>query len=268
MNLVEERLQLPFTAITALIAGCAALGITFMLVLSAPPSPDPWLTVPGLGILFALFLVSTADRSARRARQEAESQAFSDPSSGLLPAHLGRRFLQVAFAAAQRGQPLTIVLFSIDGLTRYRALNGHPAATRVMRIAGRVLNSQTRGMHLSTRHNGDAVFLSILSGVPIEGACTFAVRVRKEFGKQVATGEPRVLSSGIVTFDPSVRSADKLLERGQRALAKAVSDGGKVVMVDPTAGGEAREKTALDRKALKTAVLSEEPAAAAPSWVG
>jgi diguanylate cyclase (GGDEF)-like protein len=267
MNLAEERLQLPFTALTAAIAGCAALGITFMLVLSAPPAPSPWLTVPGLGLLFSFFLVSTTDRSARRARQEAEAQAVSDPTSGLLPAHLGRRFLSVAFAAAQRGQPLTIVLFSIDGLARYRSANGQAAATRVMRIAGRVLNSQTRGMHLSTRHNGDAVFLSILSGVPLEGACTFAVRVRKEFGKQVATGEPRVLSGGIVTFDSTVRSADRMLERAQRALAKAVAEGGKVVMVDPMVGNDAQEKSAIERKSMRTAVLAEE-SAPSPTWVG
>lgn len=259
MNMAEERLQLPFTALTAAIAGCAALGITFMLVLSSPQSPNPWLTVPALGILFSLFLVLVADRSARRAREKAESQAVSDPMSGLLPVHLGRRWLSVAFAAAQRGQPLTVVLFSIDGLARYRSSSGQPAATRVLRIAGRVLNSHTRGMHLSTRYNGEAVFLSILTGVPLDGACTFAMRVRKAFGKQVTSGEPGVMSAGIVTFEPTMRTVDKLLERAQRALAKATADGGKVVIVEP-----AIERIPADHGALQDKGAQRQPTKVSP----
>jgi hypothetical protein len=117
-------------------------------------------------------------------------------------------------------------------------------------------------MHLSSRYNGEAVFLSILSGVPIEGACTFAVRVRKEFAKQVATGEPRVLSAGIVTFDHSMRSADKMLERARRALARATADGGKVVMVDPVVANvkdkeKEKEKVAKERTPTHTASVAE-----------
>jgi PleD family two-component response regulator len=245
LNIAEAQLALPFTVLTAAIAGCAAIGVSFLLALSSPAAPNPALLVIGLGTLFSLFLVLVSDQSAAKARTEAEMQAVSDPTSGLLPAHLGRRLLAMAFAAAQRGQPLTIVLFSVDGLARYRSAQGQPAATRVLRNAGRALSANTRDMHMSARCKGEAVFLSILTGVPLEGGRTFAERVRKDYARLAAAGEPKALSAAVVTYETRFRSSDRLLEHAQKVLAQASAHGDKVIVMDPVllAGPMMRETT-------------------------
>jgi PleD family two-component response regulator len=248
LNIAEARVALPFTVLTAAIAGCAAIGVSFLLVLSSPLPPSPTVTVLGLGTLFSLFLVLVTDRSAAQARTDAEAQAVSDPSSGLLPAPLGRRLLNMAFAAAERGQPLTIVLFSVDGLARHRTVHGQASATRVLRNAGRALGANTRGMHMSSRFNGEAVFLSILSGVSVEGARTFAERVRKDYSRLVAPGEPTGLSAAVVAYETRYRSADRYLEQAQKALAEASAQGGKVVAVElvPPGVGSDRQHATIE----------------------
>jgi GGDEF domain-containing protein len=251
LRIADAHFALPYIVITATIAGCAAIGVSFLLALASPVPPSPAITVLGFGILFSLFLVLVTDRSAARARTDAEMQAVSDPSSGLLPAHLGRRLLGMAFSAAQRGQPLTIVLFSVDGLARYRSDQGQPAAIRVLRNAGRALSANTRGMHMSARCNGDAVFLSILTGVPIEGARTFAERVRKDYARVATEGEPKALSAVVLTYETRFRSSDRMLEHAQKVLSQASAQGDKVVVVEPTswsgavAGGKAPAQAAL-----------------------
>jgi GGDEF domain-containing protein len=250
LKIAEARLDLPYTLLTAAIAGYAAIGIAFLLSLSTTVSPSPAVTVLGLGTLFALFLVLVTDRSTIRAKHDAEAEAISDPSSGLIPPPLGRRMLSVAFSAAERGQALTIVMFSIDGMASYRTIQGQAAANGALRCAGRVLNAHTRGMHISSRYQGEAVFLSVLTGVGLEGARIFAQRVRQDYAKRRDPGDLRALSAGIVTYESSIRSVDRLLEQAQRALNRATVAGDSVVVMEPAALtiGDGREPAAAGEK--------------------
>jgi GGDEF domain-containing protein len=100
-------------------------------------------------------------------------------------------------------------------------------------------------MNVSARCRDDGTFMTILADVPLEGACTFATRVRREYASLLRAGEPKSFSAGVATYDVSMRSAADLIDRAQRALARAQSEGGKVVMVGLATGGAAR--TAVDQ---------------------
>lgn len=244
MDQHPTQLPLPFTAASALTAGCAAIGLGFLLPL--PTSPNlAVIVLPVAAALFTAMLVIAGERALEQARDEMEMRVVRDPQTGLMPAHLADRLLAVEFAAAQRGRPLAVVLFSIDDFERNAARHGEADATRWRRAASRVLKQRTRGMNISARCRGDGVFLTILSDVPLDGACTFAARVRREYATLLRPDEPRSLSAGVAAFDLSMRSPAELVSRAERALARAQSEGGKVVMVGLATGGAVR--TAADR---------------------
>jgi diguanylate cyclase (GGDEF)-like protein len=244
MDRNQAQMPLPFTAVSALTAGCAAIGLGYLATL--PLASDlSIIVIPIFAVLFTTLLVRAGERAIAQTRDEMETRIIRDPQTGLMPPHMAERLLDVEFAAAQRGRPLAIVLFSIDNFGRNAALHGDSAATRWRRAAARVLNQRTRGMNVSARCRADGTFMTILADVPLEGACTFATRVRREYASLLRAGEPKSFSAGVATFDVSMRSAADLIDRAERALARAQSEGGKVVMVGLATGGAAR--TAVDQ---------------------
>jgi PleD family two-component response regulator len=98
---------------------------------------------------------------------------------------------------------------------------------------------------VTARGRADGAFMPILADVPLEGACTFATRVRREYAGLLRASEPRSFSAGVASYDVSMRSASDLIDRAARALARAQSEGGKVVMVGLATGGAVR--TAVDQ---------------------
>jgi diguanylate cyclase (GGDEF)-like protein len=244
MDRNQAHMPLPFTAVSALTAGCAAVGLLYLAPL--PVATDlSILVIPIFAVLFTTLLVMAGERAIAQARDDMETRIVRDPQTGLMPPHMAERLLDVEFAAAQRGRPLAIVLFSIDNFGRNAALHGDSAATRWRRAAARVLSQRTRGMNVSARGRADGTFMTILADVPLEGACTFATRVRREYAGLLRAGEPKSFSAGVATYDVSMRSSADLIERAERALARAQSEGGKVVMVGLATGGAAR--TAVDQ---------------------
>jgi diguanylate cyclase (GGDEF)-like protein len=239
MDRDHARLPLPFMAVSALTAGCAAIGMTHLV--SLPSTPNfAVVVVPVFAAMFTVLLVRAGGRAVALTRSAMESSIVRDPQTGLVPPHMADRMLEVEFAAAQRGRPLAIALFSIDNFGRNAALHGDRAATRWRRAAARVLKQRTRGMNVSARCRGDGVYLTILSDVPLEGACTFAARVRRDYAALLQPDDPSAFSAGIASYDPGMRTAADLVARAERALARAQSEGGKAVMVGPATGGAVR----------------------------
>lgn len=239
MDQSQARLPLPFTAVSALTAGCAAIGLGYLVSLPETPNVSV-IVIPVFAALFTALLVVAAERAIMHTQLDMETRIVRDPQTGLMPAHMADRVLDVEFAAAQRGRPLTVVVFSIDNFERNAALRGDGAAMRWRRAVGRVLRQRTRGMNVSARCRSDGLYLTILSDVSLEGACTFATRVRREYAALLRAGEPKSLSAGVAAFDVSMRSPAELIARAERALARAKSEGGKVVMVGVATGGAVR----------------------------
>lgn len=260
----QAQLTLPLTAASALTAGCAAVGLGYLF--SLPVTPNIAVVfIPFFGAAFTALLVITGERAIAQTRSDMETRIVRDPQTGLMPAHMADRVLAVEFAAARRGRPLTIVLFSIDDFNRQASGHGPAAAARWRRAVARVLRQRTRGMNVSARCRSDGLFLTILSDVSLDGACTFASRVRRDYYGLVDPGEPNSLSAGVAEYDTSMSSPAELLGRAHRALARAQAEGGRVVMVGISTGGAVRSA------AETPAAAEQEPAyagGAPPRWRG
>lgn len=231
MNRTQTVLPVGAMAGSMTVAGLAAVGAIF-LVPSSITADLPWVVFPALTAMFALGLLMTGQRAVVQARREAEESATTDPDTGLATYVAAERVLELEFAAAQRGRPLTVALIRVEQLPVYTRKHGPVVTRQMLRLASRALRKHRRGMHLTAHYgHGDGTFLTILSGLEPDGACVYAQRVRREI--MALRGVPSVppVSVSVVAFDMSMKSPITLMEQAERALAKAGEAGGKVVVM-------------------------------------
>lgn len=231
MNSIEADLPFRMLAGNVAVAALAAVGALF--ILPVPVSPEAsFVAVPILTLAFGAGLVVAGRGVAHRAREHALDNAAVDPETGLSTHDHAQRVLSREFAAAQRGRPLTIVLFRIKGVPGYASRHGRAVADQLMRSTGRTIASYRRRMHLAALFgSAPGTYLAVLSGMEIEGASIYASRVRRAVMTQKGLPEAPALSAGIASYDVSMRSSRDLIEQARRALDKGDRAGGKVVVV-------------------------------------
>ena len=161
----------------------------------------------------------------RRDRARAIQLALTDDLTGLPNRRFARWFLDKEFAAAERGRPVTVVLFDLDCFKRYNDRHGHSAGDAALREVARVLDRLTRRMNLSARYGGEE-FLSILSSAEAKEALVFVERVREELRRTGVPAEPVTVSAGVATYHAGMRSPDELLSAADRAMYLAKRAGG------------------------------------------
>lgn len=186
------------------------------------------------------FGIGLVSELLQRERSVALVLAFSDPLTGLPNRRLIDFVLEKEFCAAQRGRPLTVVLFDLDGFKAYNEGYGHRAGDGALQQVAALLDKNTRRMNVTSRHGGDE-FLSVLSGEKAVGAQVFAERTRIGIGDlELSEGIKFTVSAGIAAYDPSMRDPGDLIDAADRALGRAKALGGNRchVYVAPTAPAE------------------------------
>lgn len=233
MNQINLDMPRGTIAAQVVVAALAAVGM-ISLVPPAGGREQAMIVVPILTALLAVALVLRTRASIRRARKEAGSATATDPLTGVATVATGEQVLDMEFSAAQRerGRPLSVVLIRLEQLSEYRTKHGQVVTDKLLREAGRILDSHRRGMHLTARYAGDpGTFLSVLSGVERDGAAVYATRVRRDLLRIQGVPRPVGISVGIAAYDMSMKSAQQLLRRAAFALKKGAAAGGKVVVV-------------------------------------
>jgi diguanylate cyclase (GGDEF)-like protein len=167
--------------------------------------PEDW------DVLRALAL--QAEMALRRIRliESVRSLSLTDSLTGLA----NRRHMDVvmehAWAAARRGEPLTVMVLDLDGFKAVNDRDGHDAGDAVLREVAQALMSEARGSDVVVRYGGDE-FLVILPGGTPAAAHSLADRVRVRLVGRVGVSE------GVAVFDPSMESAADLVRDADRAL--------------------------------------------------
>lgn len=215
----------------ALAAGMAAFatGQVIATYLGAEP-PEEML----LGLVLALIIVSLGSGAVstilRRSLGEAEQMALTDPGTGLANRRHGMIHLGRAFAAAERGAALTVVLFDLD---RFKSVNdrfGHQTGDAVLRVFAGILARHTRAMHLAVRFGGEE-FMAILDGATTADGETMAERVLSELRAHEFAWGRITVSAGVSEFEPGMASPDVLIAAADQALYRAKARGGDQVVV-------------------------------------
>lgn len=165
-------------------------------------------------------IASQASVALTNARLHERLQALSltDPLTELA----NRRHLEMQLAremaAAQRGRPLSIVLFDLDHFKQYNDRHGHLAGDEILRAFASVLSAETRRMNLVARYGGDE-FISVLSGSPYPGAAQHAGRVLHRVEQHPLLGPAGIrVSWGIAEYRPEMCGVEELIQSADRAL--------------------------------------------------
>lgn len=215
----------------ALAMGMAALVVTQVALILAGIQVDNWTLLAGIIFVFIATClgIGWVTELLHVERRKAEKLALSDQLTGMPNRRHAVVFVDAAFAAAQRGIPLSVVLFDADKFKLYNDTHGHLAGDEALKRIGKVLTNSTRRMNLTARWGGEE-FLSLLSDTPVEGALIFAERVLSEIHQAFPDGAV-TLSIGIAQYTPEMDSPARLLAAADQAMYAAKAAGGDCVRI-------------------------------------
>lgn len=210
----------------ALAAGMATLSLMpaslLLLGIGTPPYRTLlWMLGTFVGVCFGLAILVEFLNVRLRA---AEEMALVDPLTQLPNRRHAGIFLNSAFGAASRGEPVCVVLLDLD---RFKAVNdtyGHRMGDEVLQRFSAALGRATRRMDLSSRWGGEE-FLSVLHRCEPEGAVIFTERVRSEFAKEAFPWGPVTFSAGIAQYHPGMGTPEVWVAAADRALFQAKEGG-------------------------------------------
>ncbi len=219
-------------ASVALAGGMAAFAIAQVILSvlgAAPPGPETMIGI--IVVIIGVSLGSGALSSLfHRSLSAAEEMALTDPGTGLPNRRHGMVHLTRAFAAAERGQPLSVVMYDLDKFKRVNDRFGHHKGDEVLRVFAKILERHTRTMNLSARFGGEE-FMTVLDDESAEGAATVAGRVLDEFRNIEWPWGGLTVSAGISEFEDGMASPDVLVAAADQALYRAKARGGDEVVV-------------------------------------
>lgn len=148
------------------------------------------------------------------------STAANDPLTGLLDEVYFTAALDRSVASARRQlQPLSLVLFELDGLDGA----GNAARDQAMELLGEILRLTLRECDTACRVQ-ETMAAVLLEDTPETGAVWAAERVR---GGLLAShaGDHLTVSAGVASYPSHALDAGELLARAERALACARAQG-------------------------------------------
>lgn len=248
-------------AAVAIALGAVVATETAAATRGVPPTPNLAEVVAAL-LLIAVAVGYLIER-IRLDQGAIEEVALTDRLTGLPNRRHARVFLETMFGAAERGRPVSVVLFDLDAFRAYNARIGEREGDEALRAFAQLLAASTRRMNLSARLGGEE-FMSILSGADEEGARAFADRVREAFRLSRPASRELTVSAGVAAYHPSMRSPDELVGAADLALYRAKEEGGDRVRVF---GRDVRARDVAGVRAGPGAIAR--PALdAPPDWAG
>jgi diguanylate cyclase (GGDEF)-like protein len=184
--------------------------------------------VVALALLFGMLEHHAVAEAAERGRRQAGRDPLTDLASGAIAEH----FVATEFAAAQRGRPVTIVVFGLDDFNAFATRHGAAGADRAVREFGQLLKRLTRRMNLSARYGWRAdAFISVLSDASAESAEIYVQRVRAGLAELGTELPMPTFSAGIAEYEVGLPGPEAFVESAERALAEARAAGGNTVRV-------------------------------------
>lgn len=171
------------------------------------------------------FVVTVQDGAQELQRaDELRRLAETDPLTGLL----NRRALHETAAAAcralrDRGLPVAVIAFDLDGFKRLNDTHGHAAGDRALREMAEAARADIRAEDLIGRIGGDE-FAIVLPRADAEGALRLAERLRRSL-ESLPLPYPVTASFGVAASTDPEESFVETLARADCALYVAKQGG-------------------------------------------
>src|SRR6185369_5326591 len=155
-----------------------------------------------------------------------------------------------AFARAEEGTPLCLMLLDIDHFKNFNDTWGHQTGDQVLRLVAMTLKSNIKGKDIAARYGGEE-FAAILPETDLEGAVIVADNIRKAVqAKELlkrSTNEKlgRITASFGVAMFRRGDTVSTLIERADRCLYAAKHAGRNKVISESDLKGDEQNMTAL-----------------------
>jgi diguanylate cyclase (GGDEF)-like protein len=208
----------------------------FLLAGATLETGSRWLAGPEAfsGVFFGFaFLVFTALLLPTVADEERRlfARATTDALTGLLTRSLflGRTAEELVRAERTR-RSAALVVFAVDGFEAFEKERGRDAADELLSTFGQAIGRMIRGIDLAARRPRSE-FLVLLVEADETNATIAVERIRKGFPG--IEGRTMTLSAGIAVHGRRDKTrCDALLERAERALARARAAGGNRILLE------------------------------------
>jgi diguanylate cyclase len=158
-------------------------------------------------------------------------EATTDPLTGIGNRKLfDRRLDELAAAAAQDGQTLSIILADIDHFKRVNDTFGHQVGDMVLKRVAATLVECVKGRDLVARYGGEE-FVVLLPGTSVKGAYVVAEEIRKTMAGRQLTRKSTGAVLGQITLSLGIAelrrdgSGKDMIARADAALYAAKTAG-------------------------------------------
>ena len=172
------------------------------------------------GVLFGYLLARI-----KLLGKKLEGMAYTDSLTGIYNRLHFSRLLNSEINKAKRyDEQLSIIFFDIDYFKQINDAYGHPAGDTVLKEMAEVISCTNRSSDVFARYGGEE-FIILAAFTNIEGAMEHAQRLRKDIEQHHFPNGRVTASFGVTEFNPSSDNRESLLERADRAMYQAKSDG-------------------------------------------
>jgi diguanylate cyclase (GGDEF)-like protein len=188
----------------------------------------------GTGAIIIILLVIHVV-SIRRHRRQLATLANTDSLTGVPNRRRTYELGKAAMAhALESTLPLTIAVVDLDHFKSINDRFGHAGGDRVLQEFARVCRESIREQDIVGRWGGEE-FLLVMPGASLELAIGALERVRARALRivlpELGQGLQVSMSAGLAALEPSVKTLDELIARGDAALYKAKHEGRDLVRI-------------------------------------
>lgn len=161
-------------------------------------------------------LAEQGDRALARIRtlEDAYELSLIDPLTGLANRRQMEVVLKHAWAAAERGDGLAVMMLDLDG---FKALNdsyGHTFGDQILGIAAECIREEARGADAVIRYGGDEFLVILPRGTSASGR-SLATRIRARLDGWVG------ISAGVAEYHPSQMSPIDIINAADEDLYRS-----------------------------------------------
>ncbi len=187
----------------------------------------------GTGAIIIILLALHAI-SLRRHRRQLALLANTDSLTGLPNRRRTYELGKAAMASAlETHLPLTVAVVDLDHFKSINDRFGHAVGDKVLQEFARVCRESIREEDILGRWGGEE-FLFVMPGATLDVALVALERLRSlsmRIEVPTMTGLQVALSAGLAALEPTVKSLDELIARGDAALYRAKHEGRDLVRI-------------------------------------
>lgn len=174
--------------------------------------------------------------------QELSEQATVDGLTGLLNHRTLQQNLSDLCKPRTRGKlpVFSIMMVDVDHFKLFNDTHGHQEGDVVLKKVARALSSRLRQSDFAARYGGEE-FALVIRGVGKEEAANIADRIRAAISRECYAHGTITVSIGISEYPFDASTPSELIEKADKALYKAKTNGRNRVVVWGGAGYDAEE---------------------------